>query len=224
MLADFRTLVDDLVRDRDQVISSTQRDSAIDQAVQRYSGDRPRPVVVDATVAAGPGLDLPAGWQSDFSTIVSVEYPIGSRPPVFLEAADLRLYESPLSVQIQLPDDVNVGDSARLTYTQRHAVDDSTDTVPLQHRLAVSYLAAAILSGQLANYYATSGEPTIAADAVDHHSKSDKFRARERDFRARYLAELGVADKRSGAAGVQVDWDGKDSRGNDRLFHRRRYR
>lgn len=223
-LADFRTLVDDLVRDKDQVVSSTQRDAAITQAANRYSLDRARTIVVDAEVIAGPALALPAGWQPEFSSLVSIEYPIGERPPVLLSGEQVRLYQSPLGLQVQLPDGIAPGDSVRVGYTQAHVVDATTDTVPAHHRMPVACWAASILCGQIAAHYASEAEPTIAADAVDHGGKAERWRTRERDLRARYLSELGTSERRATPAGTQVNWQANDSRGGDRLFHQRRYR
>lgn len=223
-LADFQQLTNDLVRDKDGVIVNATRDSTIATAVLRYSDDRPRPVVVDLVSTGGMQLALPAGWQVDYSALLAVEYPIDRDPRAMLDMGAVSLYQSPTVVKIQLPISLGAGDIARVTYTQRHVVDVATDSVPIADRHAVCCWAASILCGQLANWYATEGEPTIQADSVDHRRKSDVFRSRERELAQRYLKDLGLDEKRSGAAGVVVNLQGANSRGGDRLFHQRRYR
>lgn len=223
-LADFQTQIDDLVRDKDQVIAVAQRDSALATAVLRYSDDRPNAVVADAIGDDSQQLALPAGWESGFSQLQRVEYPLDMNPRAFVDMAHVALYQTPADLVIELPVVVGAAESARLTYTQRHVVDVANDTVPVSDRFAVCCWAASILCGQLANYYASDSEPTIQADSVDHRRKSDVYRARERELAAHYFKSLGIDEKRSGAAGVVVNLQGTDSRGNDRLFHKRRYR
>ena len=230
-LVDFQTQTNDLIRDKDQVVTAAQRDLAIGAAVLRYSDDRPRPVVVDAAGAGTQQLALPAGWQTGFSQLQTVEFPISASPRAVLDMAHVALYQTPTVLVIDLPVVVSVAESARLTYTQRHLVDGSNDTVPVSDRFAVCCLAASILCGQLANYYATDSEPTIQADSVDHRRKSDLFRSRAKEYAASYAAMLGLPSTAAGigssdlaAAGTVVNMQGTDSRGSDRLFHRSRYR
>jgi len=219
-LADYQTAVDDLVRDRDAVISDVQRDAAIAAAVTQYSADAPRPVVVDqAATAAGNTLDLPAGWTDD-SVLVSAEYPIGQWPPVYLDASDVQIYASPTVRQLRLPVQLAIGESVRLTYTAAHLVDDADDTVPTKHANAVASLAASWLCGQLASYYAGESEATIGADTVDRKTKSDRWRTRARDLLAVYTASVGSApsDRTKGASAVK-QLQRTDALGNRRLFH-----
>lgn len=216
-------MVDDLVRDKDQVISSSSRDEAIAQAVIRYSQDRPRVVVVDVDATGGRRLQTPAGWQTDTSLLLAVEYPIDRHPAAELSLADVKLRQLPSGHVIELPMGLVANEKVRLTYTQQHALDAGADTIPEKDRLAVASWAAAELCGQLQAYYATESAPTIQADAADHQGKSDRWRARMRDLRAQYFKELGVAEKRPAVASTVVHMQGTDSDGNQRLFHRRRY-
>lgn len=222
-LADFQQQVDDLVRDKDQVVSSVQRDLAIGAAAVRYSLDFPRVVVVDQSAPGGVGLELPAGWQMDYSQALAFEYPIDQVPASDIPVGSVRLRQRPAGVAFELPASVEADELIRITYTQRHVVDLTIDTIPEQHRLPVACWAAALLCGQLAAYYATEGAPTIAADAADHQGKTERFRARMRDLTAQYFNDLGVTQKRPQVAGTVISVRGSDSRGQPRLFPRGRH-
>ena len=221
-LADFQLLVNHLVRDKDQVVSSPQYDTAIQTAVIRYSADRPRAVVADVVSAGGYRLALPVGFDIGFSKVQSIEHPVGNVPETLLEVARTSLYNSPVATEIQLPTSLPVGDTVRLGFTARHRVDVATDTVPIDHRNAVASWAAALLCDQLANHYATSGESSIGADAVNHQSKTETFASRARAYRAQYLKDVGVDEKRTAPASAMVDLNLNASHGGSRLFPRGR--
>lgn len=220
MLADFQQLVDDLVRDKDQVISTTARDAAIAAALARYSSDAPRQdIVEDVTSAGGHILPLPGGWH-DTSVLRALEYPVGRHPPSVIGPQGYQFYRSPTGVELRLVLSLLAGDEVRLTYTAPHLLDDATSTIPDRHWRPLACLAAADLCDQLANYFATEGMPTIGADTVDHQSKTDKFTRRARDYRAQYVAAVGSApaDRNKGASAT-VQLPSRDSLGNPRIFH-----
>lgn len=222
-LHDFDERVKRLVRDEDALLTEGDREAAIAAAVTRYSLDRPRTKVEDITLAtAGQLLDLPAGWETDFSALRSLEYPIGDVPPTLI--GSWQLYQSPTAIQIQLASGLAAGAVIRANYTIAHQVDTGQDTVPSRDRAAVANFAAARLAGELAALYAGDQAPTIAADSIDHADKSRKFSALANALRKRYFDALGINPKRTVAAGVVVDMDLKNSLGGDRLTHSGRYR
>lgn len=223
-LAAFQAQVTDLVRDKDQVVSSGSIDQAITAAVMRYSVDRPRTVLVDQAADGGVELALPAGWQEAFSRLVSLEYPVDLSPPSEIDLGEVRTRYKPDAVVLRLPFEIPAGALVRIGYTQQHIVDAGQDTVPDPHRYAVACLAGSIVCGQLHSYYATEGTPTIGADVSDHQGKSERWRTRARDLSNEYLNALGLNVKRSSAAAQVTSMRGSDSQGNARLFHDRRYR
>lgn len=219
-LAAFQSLVDDLVRDTDQVISAPARDTAIANAVAQYSADAPRRVVVDAAVDSDGNLPLPADWTDDVSKLLDAEYPIGQRPPVFIPDELITPYASPTGTVLMLLGDLAAGETVRMTFTAPHLLDGAHDTLPPTHRRAVASLAAAELCGQLAAQYSNEGAPTIGADIVDHKGKSDRWRARARDLLADYQRIVGSApSNRTKPASVDVAVERTDSLGRPRLFH-----
>lgn len=221
LLAGFQSLVDDLVRDRDQVISTEERDAAIEAAVARYSVDAPRVRVDDVTsVAGGQRLDVPAGWIDGLSELRALEHPIGHIPTstIGLEAASL--YLGPSGVEIVLLISLLPGDIVRITYTGAHTLTTLASTIPTGHERAVACLAAADLCGQLSAHYATEGAPTLAADTVDHQGKTERYRARARDLQAEYSRIVAPAQTaRTKPAMAETAFDSRDSLGRRTLFH-----
>ncbi|MEW5833651.1 MAG: hypothetical protein AB1832_01185 [Pseudomonadota bacterium] len=218
-LSDYQQLVDDMVRDRDQVVSTVQRDAAIAAAVAQYSVDHPRTVVVDVVSTGGQRQALPAGFTDD-SRLVAIEYPIGNIPTTEIPLADVSIYAAPTERLLQLPDDVPVGESLRVSYTADQLLDDADDTVPARHRKALASLAASMLCTQLSAYYASEGESSIAADSVDFKDKSQRFRLLARDLAATYQSVVGSAPSdRNKPASVTVTPPRRNALGERRLFH-----
>lgn len=225
MLADYQALVDDLVRDDTGKIALTDRDEAIARAVARYGKDRPRVKVEDVAAPGGNKLNLPPGWQADFSELRSIEYPIGKTPPNFLEQGSFARYITPAGDEIKIVSAINAGQSVRINYTIRHVLDVANDTIRPDDREPVSAWAAALLLDQLAALFSgNSDKSTIQADAVEHGGKSREYASRASALRKRYFDELGLDPKKNVAAGTVVNLDMADSQGRDRLLHPRRFR
>lgn len=224
-LADYQTLVANLVRDAATEISTAQRDEAIALAVTRYSKDRPRILVADLVSAGGNLLDLPAGWEAEFSELRSLEYPIGEVPPTYIANEFWRLYQQPAAIKIQLDDALAAAAQVRSSFTVRHTLDAGTDTIPVKDREPVAAWGASILCDQLAALFSGQQLTTIPADSVDHKTRAEEYAARARNLRTRYFNELGIDPKRSVAAAAVVNLDLQDSRGSTiRLTHPRAYR
>lgn len=224
MLSDYQTLTAALVRDDAGDISVAERDAAIALAVSRYSKDRPVEKVEDLTSAGGQYLDLPVAWETGFSGMRALEYPIGDIPPTLLDIGAWGLYNAPSGPSIMIRESLVAGEQVRSVYTIQHVVSAVADTIPVVDREPVASYAAAILCDQLATLYSGDSDSTIQADSVDHNSKAREFATRAKTLRKRYYDELGIDPKRNVAAGVVVDMDLADSQGNDRLLHGRGYR
>ena len=197
MLSDYQTLVTSLVRDDATKISTPQRDSAIALAVERYSKDRPRTKVEDVTGLTGQLIDLPPGYQIDFSEMQAIECPIGNVPPTELDSWGF--YDAPSGRSLQFADTF-AGATARFTYTVRHVLDGATDTIALGDREAVAKLAAAQLCQQLAAVYSNETDSTLAVDTARTADKASNYRRLGRDYRDHYNQHLGVQDQRAVAA------------------------
>jgi len=218
-LAEIQATVDDLVRDKDQVITSVQRDTAIADALQRYSADAPRVIVEDVASAGGQVLPLPLHWIDGQSEIHGIEYPLGSVPPNEILPTAIHVTRTPTGPSLIFVFSPTSGEDVRLTYTGAHVVDVTTNTIPNRHRRALCALAAADLCGQLSADYATEGAPTIGADSADHMGKTERYRNRARDLRAEYTSLIGNVSERTKPASVDVALPRRDALGGRPLFH-----
>lgn len=224
-LVDYQSLVDSLVRDDAEKITPADRDKAVGLAVVQYSKDRPKDKSEDVTVTpAGHYIPLPVYWESDFSSLKMVEFPVDEVPPSYFESGVYSMYNHPTGLKIQSQYYFTDNDIARVHYTIKHTLTKTSDTIPALDQEAVASWAAAVLCEQLASFYSGSSDSTIAADTVDHANKAKDFAIRAKSLRKRYHDHLGIDPKRNTAAGEVVDLDKNDSRGNDRLMHPRRYR
>ena len=224
MLADYETLVQNLVRDDANRLSLEDIDAAIALALQRYSKDRPQTAVEDLNPTSTTVLPLPDAWEADFSALKSLEYPIGENPPEYIEPTRYALYQAPTAITIKLIDAVDTTKDVRAAFTIAHVLDATHDTIPLADREAASCWAGALLCDQLAAFYSGGTDSTIQADSVRQQSKSQEYAARAKALRKRYLDELGVEEKTAVAAGAVVVVSPTDSRGQARITHDSTYR
>jgi len=225
MLSDHQALVIELIRDDAGKITTADRDRAINLAIERYSKDRPQEKTQDVTPADANHLPLPAAWETDFSELRSLEYPIGNVPASVIGQERYGFYRSPTALQIQLLDAVAVAaNNVRATYTIRHVVSPTADTIPVGDREPVACWAAAVLCEELAALYSGNTDSTIQADNVQQTSKAQEYAARAKQLRKRYIDELGIDEKRSQPAGVVVNLDFPDSHGQERLTHHSQFR
>ena len=84
--------------------------------------------------------------------------------------------------------------------------------------------AAAWLAGEPHSDHPACVSPVIAADAVNHGSKSSTFRQRSTDYRNQYLKHMGLDERRAAPASVTVDLDQNTSLGTGRIWRRKGYR
>jgi len=192
MLADYRDLVGDLVRDAVDRLGDEPRDRAIGLAVVQYGKDRPRTEVSDLAAVVTPG-----------------------DPPL----AHLPL---PTGTATGVPVGVAAGAMHRLTWTRPHDVGEAVDTVPAADREAVAHYAAALLLDQLAAAASGDVTSTIRADAVDHGEAAPNYAQRARTARQGYHALLGIDPRRQQPAAVTVHPPLANTLGGDRLLFRRR--
>jgi hypothetical protein len=227
MLADFQTLIDDLVREGAQWVTPEQRERAIGLALSRYSTDRPRELVADVTSVGGQALPLPTGWVSGESVLHGIETPVGLIPPATLPSSLWSIYRGPLSEEIRIAQSLLAGDVARLTFTASHLLSDTDDTIPASHREAVACYAASLLAEQVATMHANNSDPTIGADRSDQSHPAREWASRAKSYRNRYFATLGIEINAQGveqprmeAAGVVVDLELPTTHGRGRLYRR----
>lgn len=215
-IEDYQALVDSLVRDDSGRVSIGDRDGALALALERYSQDRPRDAVEDI-VAAGSLINLPTGWQADFSALLDLEYPVGKVPPRMVDREGWSLYRGPAGQQIMVLAAIN--GTVRARYTIRHQLTSALDTIPTQDREAVAKYAASLVCDQLASMYSSDTDSTLGADRTQGQTRAQAFAARGREYRKQYQAALGIDDKKAVSAGAVVQLKSTDSAGQPYLFH-----
>jgi hypothetical protein len=204
---------------------------AISKAVKRYAQDRPLTVSEDK---AGDGgfdyaLTILASWAEGFSTIKQIEYPVDDDDAYedenILQEDAWKIYQKPAGKVIRFLEEIPIAtETMRITYTALHLCDDTQCTVPATDEEAVQMLAAAEFCQMLAAYFAQNQDSTIAADSVDHKSKSADYAARARTYRKGYFDHLGLKEDQVTAASVTRKQNVKPSWQSDQLTHPRKFR
>jgi len=228
MLADYRLLVDDLVRDDAGRLDQASRDRAIALAVTQYGKDRPRVAVADlvslAPVSGGAAvthLALPAGWVVGESIALSIEHPLGRMPIALIPRHCWDMIQIPTGQVIALPAQAPVDEAFRLSWSKPHEVGLAVDTIPTGDREAVAQYAASILLEQAASDLSGDRSSTIKADSVDHGDGARNFAARAKTARDRYHQLMGIDLGRRMPASAAVAIAPPTSNGRKRLFWRR---
>jgi len=202
---------------------------AINAALKKYSGQRPRIVSEDEAGNASfdYALTLLADWSEGFSVIKSVEYPVDDteEAAAILQEDAWEIYQKPSGKVLRLLEDTPAAtESLRVNYTALHSCTDAACTVPSYDEEALQILAASIFCDMLAAYYAQTQDSTIQADSVDHKSKASEYAARARAYRKTYFDHLRVKEGESPAASVTKDQDRAGSWGADHMTHPRKWR
>jgi len=204
---------------------------AINKAVKRYAQDRPLEVSEDEPGDGGfdYALTILASWAEGFSTIKQIEYPVDDDDTYedenILQEDSWKIYQKPAGKVIRLLENKpTAAESMRITYTALHLCDDTQCTVPAIDEEAVQMLAAAEFCQMLATYFAQNQDSTIAADSVDHKSKSADYAARARTYRKGYFDHLGLKEDQVTPASVTRDQDTRPSWRSDQLTHPRKFR
>lgn len=208
-----------IVKDDSAKLADSDYESAIADALNRYSRHRPDTKAVDITGNGTHGYDLPSGWIEGFSAIKSIEYPIDDVPATLLDQDEFEIYQAPTKKQIRLLNDSPAAtDSFRAIYT----ILRTTLTILTSDVDAFCSFAAAISLETLANAFAQTSDSTIAADSVNYRTKSYEFAQRAKRLMQMYKEHMGIKeDDTTPAASAVVDLDMKYPGGGERLTHPR---
>lgn len=241
---DAITLVADKIRDlgtgvdqnTDVLLSDTEIGQEVDAAVSQYSVDKPRVFVTDITgtgsqyynVAAVDGM---AGYEEGFTQIHAIEYPATAVSatkglPTYLDEDDWRWYRDETITYLYLPNHTpTASQTIRITYTRRHTLSASVDTIPAGDFDAVCDLAAAYCCRRLAANFAKSSDSTIAADSVNYRDSQLRFKQTAEDFLDNYRRKVGVPKDGGPRAALAIrEWDIDLTGGWPMLTHHRRVR
>ena len=208
-ISDFVAEIPNILSDDANRISLDTWAALVSRAIlERYSADAPLRMVSDIAgngtnylplpVAPGDGDDLPV-FETNFSVIQHMEYPILQQPPQLILDSDFRLYRAPgeapqilVNFDTPGPDEV-----VRCVWTARHLRDGST--VPDKDFYAVTDFAASLGAEKLATFYVGTGDSTLQADVVQYRSKSAEMLACAKALRKRYYNHMGIEEGKSEA-------------------------
>ncbi len=199
------------------VVNPDDYDRAIAESIGRYSRHRPAEAVEDIPGNGTHDVDLPGGWIDEFSTVRSVEYPVGHVPASLVENDACGIYQTPAGSRLRLVAVTpGASEAVRLTYT----VMRTDSTVPAGDVDAVCNLAASLCLEWLANIFTQTGDSTIAADAVNYRSKGTEFASRARRLMQLYKEHMGLKDDdTTRPAAAIADSAQKYPGGSERLTH-----
>jgi hypothetical protein len=224
-LADYRTRLDQILKEKAGDLDQPDKDAAIQNAAIEHSKRKPDKKVKDIFGNNAFDLDLPDGWEKDFSAILSVEFPADEREPVYLEDEDWRVYEDTAGQVLRLLFDTpSALQTVRVTFSAHHVVSDSEGTIPDGDFEAVCHYAAHFALLALSNSYVQNTDPTIHADGVDHKSMSDQAKSNAGAEKKIYFEHMGVKEGEVGAGMAFKDYDVNYPWGGDRITHPRRQR
>jgi hypothetical protein len=213
----IRTEVIGLVKDdSSKLVNPDDYDRAINAALMTYSRHKPLEVIEDVSGAGTNQITLPSGWSPEFSSVLSIEYPVGEVPPEMLDQEDFIVIDRAGTVALSFV--LATTDTVRVTFTMLRTSDDIPD-IALH---AFCLLAASYALEMLANAYAQTGDSTIAADVVNYRSKSSEFSSRAKRYMQLYKEHIGIKDDGSTpAASAIIDSPQNYPGGSDRLTHPR---
>ena len=161
--------------------------------------------------------------MDEFSSIESIEYPIGNNPETLLDKDDdYSIYDGTAAEQIRL---INDAPPATASFRVKFTILRTESTIAANDMDAVANLAASICLGMLASRYIGTGSPTLQADAVNYQSKSSECNSRAKACLKFYNDHLGVKEDGAVPAASAI---GSTSAGypggGDRLTHPSRAR
>lgn len=216
-LVTFTALVANLVRDDEGLLVQADIDTAVNIAFSRYSRDEPNILKEDVLASAELRLDQPLAWNSEFSEIRSIEYPLDQSPPCMIPDSDFYVYEGVNNVEeIRLVNtNAIAGATFRLEFTAKHS---APETIPGDHIELVAAFAAAHLCDHLAARYSHDSDSTFQSDSVDHADKGRRFALRASSLRGRY-EKMFKPRTASSAASAVTSVNQKDSNRKGRFYH-----
>jgi hypothetical protein len=129
---------------------------------------------------------LGTSWVDGYSEIISIEYPYGEEPPMYLSGEDYSIYDDGENLQLVLFNDTPSSDeSFVIEYTTEpvmNAVTPPNFKNTKTNFSAITTLAAAYACQRLAAAYAQSIDANIQADVVNYNDKSNKYTSLSREY------------------------------------------
>jgi len=175
-------------------VSAAEIVSCLDTAIDWYSRDRPYELVHSITGDGGNRYTLPSDWDTDFSSIVYVEFPAGEDDPTLLDEEEVFVWTNASTTAFQFRfRDLTTSDTALVKYTRKHSITSTACTVPDTDFDAVCFLATAhaalAIAGRLIRNKNESG---MMDGLVSLRTTSDQYKSYAQEMLKMYFRRLGI--------------------------------
>ena len=200
-------------------------DEAIDEALHKYSQDRPRRAIVTLTGDGGNRYPLPDDWDQIISQITRVEYfdrnaaTDGDLPnqPAILKAQDVLVWDDGTGEEFQFQY-MNLkaaagslaADRAVVQYSATHTMNQTTSTVPNSDVVALSYLATSRAAWKAAGQGiagASFNAPNPSGILGTLRTQSDLYAKFAKDMLKLYYDQMNIDPDESKVPPVLVSAD-----------------
>lgn len=227
---DYVVAVGSYVKGENLPLGQTEKETAIAEAIKKYSRHKPREIAEDVT--GDDGFDYALSdltyWSEGFSVVRSIEYPVDDTDENqdMLLDEEWEIYRKTSGRVIRFKEDTPDSDETfRVLYTAPHTCTDTACTVDSFDEEAVQRLAAAFFCEMLAAAYAPTNDSMISVDSVDHDGRSKRYLKMADRYKKSYYQHIGIKDDDAVmAASISYDWDKNASWGGDKLTHPRKWR
>lgn len=180
---------------------NTDIDESMIQALDEYSGYQPQYKDVMLLSSGNKVFDIPEGWQSGFSQIIAVEYPLAEtlildNPenypiPAIRETSDYSILNVTTPYKLLIVFDVPIGEFIRIRYSLPYTITDY-ETIPGHYRSAVINLATAYALLKLSSIYAQSTDLNLQAESVDYKERASEYTRLANWYKDRWELVMGL--------------------------------
>jgi hypothetical protein len=186
-------------------------EATLDEAVAKFSVDRPYEDVVDLTGEDAKLLTAPPNWEDEWSVIRSIVYPYEDEDSDVLQADAYGIERIPVAgtptPKIRFRSvEPSSAETVRCWFTRPHVCTAASCTLSLQQGTAVAYLAAHLVEKKKASFYNGLSERGIGTDLVDY-GRATEARSLARMHLETYSQLAGVSDTGVAPAAVAGDID-----------------
>lgn len=176
-------------------IKKTDAVQYLDEAIAVYSKYRSLEKVERNSITTPSKIfDLPDGWQTGFSSINYVEYPVNNNPPFYLEEDDYDIFLDETNIY-KLRFDYDLSNAFRINYTLQHSFDNSNPAVlsaPDSDFFCICNIGAGIYLLALASRYGQNVNPSIGSEMSSYDKMTDQYRRLAKELFGQAAQWLGI--------------------------------
>jgi hypothetical protein len=199
---------------------------ALDNAVSRYSKDRPRELVASFSGSVSHYYDMSTNlpsWVRGFSVLNAVEYPVGTAnvDHQWLDSRDYEIYASATDTDyvyfpVHTP---GTAETIRARYSAPHTHTDSTDTVYSEDLEAVRDLGASIVCEMLATRASGMTNSGINADSVNYRDAQLRYTQEAKAWYEKYKIHMGFPSEGPRAVGIVLSYPSESTNRTGYILH-----